>query len=514
MCIQFVYVKLVNFSPSKVPVPAVNFFEHMWFISHRTRNKMNHIKFGNHQPPIKVATLNIGGFAEPSKWLATKMLDVDVLAICETHLQHIVQHSLYLQFPNHHLVNSPGCDDRHFTGVSFLIKKSICWAYKSLQWPSDHPCHKFAQDNRLLGVQIWLGDGNQCIFICNLYLPSGARWEAHKKKYAHDCLKAVQQDLCERGDVVALVLGDMNLTLEDSKVLQAWKAKGPLIDTNCTAPAGFRWNATCHQGKGSRIDFILAYKSAIDLVQNYKVTRTSCSTNHSMISIDLDIPKASQVRRTQRSVAELPELDPPKSTSDILPDTLPSSFRTQLRSSNTTEALQIWSQHAEKLLFQIANYQKHEVQPTNIHRGQIKFHDIRNFPKVIDGQATTLKDRQIWKAECRAVECQKAQAGYRRDKTWQKMSSIIPILPNEYQTEFRSLVEQPVSFDHAKRAETILQHVYQQHCKQNSSQRLLNWKKRMRSNENEAAKWLRTKNKKEHSRHFNDQKRTISQQPD
>ena len=189
MCIQFVCVKLVHFSPSKVPVPAVNFLEHMWFISSRipTRNKMNHIKFGNHQPSIKVATLNIGGFAEPSKWLATKMLDVDVLAICETHLQHIVQHSLHLQFPNHHLVNSPGCDDKHFTGVSFLIKKSICWAYKPLQWPSDHPCHKFAQDNRLLGVQIWLGDGNQCIFIYNLYLPSGARWAAHKKKYAHDC---------------------------------------------------------------------------------------------------------------------------------------------------------------------------------------------------------------------------------------------------------------------------------------------------------------------------------------
>ena len=76
------------------------------------------------------------------------------------------------------------------------------------------------------------------------------------------------------------------------------------------------------------------------------------------------------------------------------------------------------------------------------------------------------------------------------------MSSIIPILPSEYQTEFRSLADQLVSFDLAKRAEKILQHVYQQHCKQNSSQRLLSWKKRMRSNENEAAKWLRTKNKK------------------
>ena len=161
-------------------------------LSSRFRNKLCHVKFGNHKPQITVASLNIGGFAEPTKWLATKQMNIDILALCETHLQHHVQHSLHLQFPNHHVIHSPGCADKHFTGVSFVINKSICWAYRTLQWTPDHPCHKFFQDNRLLGIQLWLGSGKQCLFIYNTYLPSGARWETPKRKYAHDCLNAIQ----------------------------------------------------------------------------------------------------------------------------------------------------------------------------------------------------------------------------------------------------------------------------------------------------------------------------------
>ena len=92
-----------------------------------------------------------------------KEMDFDILG--ETHLQDHVQHSLHLQFPNHHLIHSPGRADKHFSGVSFIINKACCWAYKPLQWSHDHPCHEFAQDNRLLGLQLWIGDGKQCLFI-------------------------------------------------------------------------------------------------------------------------------------------------------------------------------------------------------------------------------------------------------------------------------------------------------------------------------------------------------------
>jgi hypothetical protein len=329
-----------------------------------------------------------------------------------------------------------------------------------------------------------------------LYLPSGARWEASKRKYAHDCFNAVQHDLCEKGDVVALILGDFNLATEDSSILQSWQAKGPMIDANCSAPESIRWNPTCHQGKGSRIDHIFAYKNSIDLVQGYDVIRTACSTNHSMISIYLTIPKAMQIRRTQRPVAPLPELTQPASDSDIFPDSMPAEFHTFLNSGDTTKAFQVWSQHAEKIPFQVANLQHHNVKPSNIHRGEVKFHDTRKYPRIIGEQATTLKDRQLWKAMCRAVECQKTQTGYRRDKTWQKLFKIIPILPTEYHSEFQRISGQPVSVDLAKRVETLLRNIYSSQCKENTVQRINNWKKRMRLNEAESAKWLRTKNHK------------------
>ena len=97
---------------------------------------------------------------------------------------------------------------------------------------------------------------------------------------------------------------------------------------------------------------------------------------------------------------------------------------------------------------------------------------------------------------CRAIECQKAAPGYRRDKTWKKLFDIILHLPHQYQHEFKCLAAQPVSLELAKRVETLLQNIYKTQCKENSSQRILNWKKRMRSDDSEATKWLRTKTKK------------------
>ena len=99
-----------------------------------------------------------------------------------------------------------------------------------------------------------------------------------------------------------IVLGDLNLTIEDSSLLQTWHKKGPMVNANCTAPEDVRWKPTCHQGKGSRIDHIFAYKNSIDLVHNYQISRTPCSTNRSMISIDLIVPKTVRTRRQAPTV--------------------------------------------------------------------------------------------------------------------------------------------------------------------------------------------------------------------
>ena len=256
---------------------------------------------------FKIGTLNIGGFAEPTKWLAAKQFDTDLLVLSETHLQPHIQHSLYLQFPDYHLVHSVGKNDKHFTGISMLIKKKLCWAHQTISWTSDNPCHKFFKDNRLLGIQLWCGTGNSCIFLYAAYLPSGARWETEKRKYSHECLEAITEDIKQRGDIPAILLGDLNLTVDDSKLLQQWNKSGTWIDVNLTAGPDTRNQNTCHQGKGSRIDFILASPNMFDLMNNYQVIPAQNCSNHSLVQAQVAIPLAEQIRRTQRAVRTIPE---------------------------------------------------------------------------------------------------------------------------------------------------------------------------------------------------------------
>ena len=82
-------------------------------------------------------------------------------------------------------MHSIGKDDKHYTGISVCIKTSCCCFFQKLKWSQDHPCYKFQQEKRLLGLETWTGDGSSCIFLYDL--PSSARWENDKKKtvYTH-----------------------------------------------------------------------------------------------------------------------------------------------------------------------------------------------------------------------------------------------------------------------------------------------------------------------------------------
>ena len=291
-----------------------------------------HTLHGNGHPETKCnsitcGTLNIAGFNDSKKWLAVKQLDIDVLALTETHLQTHVQHAFHHKFPNHFFLPSIGKPDKNHTGLAFLIRKNICWSYKVLTWEKDHPCHSFVMDNRLSGLQIWTGDGSTCVFLYAVYLPSGARWESDKRDYAHRLLKAVEQDLRERGDVISLMMGDLNLTTAESAMLTKWSKQGPWFNRYVTSPPGERDKPTCHQGKGSRIDFIMASLSAFDLIHSYQVHHVPCCSNHSLVQVQIQLPKACQIRRTQRSVSVLPPIKPPGINDLILPDTLTHKFQ-------------------------------------------------------------------------------------------------------------------------------------------------------------------------------------------
>ena len=113
----------------------------------------------------------------------------------------------------------PNPEARHFGGVAIFAKKEAFWAAKPLQFPTDHPCHAFYQDNRLIAVQVWFGRGGTSLIVYSLYGISGSRWETHKKAYLHKLLKSIELDRIAGGQIPCVLLGDFNLEIAESQVL-------------------------------------------------------------------------------------------------------------------------------------------------------------------------------------------------------------------------------------------------------------------------------------------------------
>ena len=290
---------------SRAPVSAA------WHMRRRDRNKRMHALVGNTGPckdssPLVVAALNVGGFHNSSKWMALRSHAADLFVLSETQLQRHLHSTINIEFAKFHTPLSPGQDDKHFTGVAVLARRSRFWAARTIQWAPDHPCYRFWADNRLLCTQLWCGAGDASIFCYAVYCPSGARWEASKKSYAHALLQAVRDDLIQQGDVAAILAGDFNLQVEDSFLLRQWRFDGPFYDVSTKAPPDIRDQPTCHHGtKGSKIDFVWVSRIAYDLVGTYSVSKLPLFKSHSVLRVSVHVPSSSQVRRTQRRVASL-----------------------------------------------------------------------------------------------------------------------------------------------------------------------------------------------------------------
>ena len=428
---------LAAFSPlvSQSPVRAA------WHARRHERNKRMHALVGNTgpfkgQPHLSLVALNVGGLHNSTKWMALRNHPADLIVLSETQLQRHLHSTISIEFAKYHTLLSPGLDDKHFTGVAVLAKRSRFWAARTLQWSPDHPCHRFWADNRLMCTQLWCGAGDTSIFCYAVYLPSGARWEAPKKTYAHALLQAVRDDLLQRGDVVAVLAGDFNLQVEDSFLLRQWRFDGPFYDVSTKSPPDIRDAPTCHQGKGSKIDFVWVSRVAYDLAQDYSVRRLSAFKTHSALEVSVNVPTSVQVRRTQRQVAAVPVLSFPTASSRVFRPPEDRSFQDDLSAGRVSQAFNTWTKQAEQVLFQVAEQQGHHVDAKAFaRRGVIKFQDTRFFPSVKGEAATTMVDRKLYKALCRVQEVGKARAGYRRSLTWQHVHEVLPHLHSPFREQ-------------------------------------------------------------------------------
>ena len=433
----------------------------------------------------------MGGFHNFTKWLAVRNHAAGLFVLSETQLQRHLHSTIHTEFSADHVLLSPGQDEKHFTGVAVLAKRASFWAAKSVVWPQDHPRYKFWADDRLLCTQLWCGAGDLSIFCYAVYCPSGARWEAARKSYTHKLLRAVLDDMTARGDVYSFLAGDFNLQVEESFLLRQWKFEGPFYDCSLKSSPDMRDANTCHQGKGSKIDFIWVSRSAYDLVSNYRVDKQRCFPTHSMLSVTWHFPQASQVRRTQKQVATYPPLQPPADDSVLLEAPPSAALQHSIANGDLNTAFHIWCRQAEALLAQIASKQGHHVDiSSKAHRGDIKFQDVRFHPPVRGAQATTLVDRKLYKALSRAQEVQKARPGYRRAVTWRNVSDVVNVLKEPYKEQLVQTLHAADGPQAANQAVSILQRAIEQQHQVNRKQRLDNWKRDLRSSDAKQSAWL------------------------
>ena len=123
-------------------------------------------------------------------------------------------------------------------------------------------------------------------------------------------------------------------------------------------------------------------------------------------------------------------------------------------------------------------------------RGKIKFQDQRLHPAVLNGQASTLQDRHLWKALCRAWEVVKAAPGFRRTTTWKKIPAVLPYLQERYREQAKAILRKVASPENAEALVVFLHLAIDQQSRPNSQERTKAWKKETRASNQAQSKWL------------------------
>ena len=107
------------------------------------------------------------------------------------------------------------------TGVAALVKKG-CWNSKQVSL-TNSPCEKYFNAGRLLLVQIFYGKGDRSIPIYILYGHAGSRWEQSKKDELEGMISDISNGLNSRGSILACIVGDFNVQISESTLLQKRK---------------------------------------------------------------------------------------------------------------------------------------------------------------------------------------------------------------------------------------------------------------------------------------------------
>ena len=425
-----------------------------WCRSRRVLNKLCHIIHGNHpnkpswhqchsnsvMQSLSIGTLNSGGLQKQVKRKRLIDLDLDILALNETHMQKHLEKAEQEFFKSYWCFWGLNPECRHFGGVAIFAQKSAFWAVKTVNFPTDNPCQSFVLDNRLIATQLWFGRGGTSMIIYSIYGVSGARWEIQKRSYLHKLLKAIKVDRISRGQIPCILMGDFNMEISESQVLSDALASQFWFDLRTSGDAEQQHKATCHKGKGSYIDHIFVSPHLFDQCFNFQIQEFPEFKDHSVLTANIWVPTAVQTHTSLRPVHTFPTLNRASSASNTFQYQIPRQFKDAISNGDVDKAFKSWSSSFERVLHKIAMLQGHDVpQRAAAHRGQISFHEQRLHPRVMHDSASTLKGRALWKGYCRALELSKMAVGTRQEKTLAKLQSAKKWLSADHLVTFDAL---------------------------------------------------------------------------
>ena len=447
---------------------------------------------------ITFGCLNCGGLQDTIKGQHIAGLGLDIIVLSETHLQQHMLHTESEQFPEYYSLWGSSPTDRHFSGVAILARKSAFWAAKTIQWYEEDECFQYHKDCRLHAVQLWFGRGGTSLIVYAMYGQSGARWEKSKKAYTHDLISSITRDSIARGSIPAMLMGDMNLQISDSKILTDLIKDKIWHDLRTCATPQMAKADTCHKGKGSQIDQIFVTTQLFDQCHTFVVDKLDTFKDHSLLQAKMILPTCEQVVTTIRRPTAFLDLHKPTTKDSLYIDQLGNEYQHAIDNQEVDRAFALWSREAERILHAEAIRQGWSMGKQRSHRGQVQFHEQRRYPKTIHMQASTLCGRRLWKLFNQATEMHKMQTGTRFDRTLRNFKKNLDALSPDIKLQVQLQLVPNFSPANAAVLCETLQNLLNENNRQDLSQRLKKWKERLQNSDQKVYKWIKKKSQVVH----------------
>ena len=330
-----------------------------------------------------------------------------------------------------------------------------------------------------------------------LYGQAGARWEQAKKDELENMLADVSKDIQTRGSVPACIVGDLNVQVQESRLLQKLLDSKILFDAQQLGTSTEQAKPTSHKGSGSRIDFVLANHFAAGFLKSYNVVPGILPQDHSEVRVKMDLSIGHQTRYVvhQPNNHHNPQYDRPPPDYNPSPRTSCPEVVSCLAQNKIDQAFRRWCDHAQKFLHKIPQTTGNGITyNAGTHRGQVRFQKQCIFPKQKDAHTLNLKSRRIAAALGRIQELQRStHHGQQSDNTWKKVAKVLPDLPAPQKQELQQILQDRFSQNSLNTSEVLLRTCLKLSQSEDKTQGLKAWKARMAHSEKYAYQWLRSK---------------------